>query len=441
MNIQFSSFKLIFSLSLSSAAFLNLRAQNLYYPPLSGNNWSSLSTDSLGWCPDAVDSLDAFLERSGSKAFIILKSGRMAHERYFDSFTQDSLWYWASAGKTLTAVAVGFAQAEGLLSLNDSSSRFLGPAWTSLTPTQEGQIKIRDQLTMTSGLDDGVADPFCTLPSCLIYKAAAGNRWAYHNAPYTLLHPVLEAATGQSVDAYLNSRLKNAIGMGGLFWPSGDNEVYISKARDMARFGLFVLSKGRWNGQAVFPDSVFFEQMTTPSQNLNLSYGYLWWLNGQSSHMLPQTQLVFNGPMIPTAPADLFAALGKNDQKLYVVPSRELVVVRMGESAGQSALALSSFDTQLWQKISELECGIGLPEKTRVSRYSVRPNPAVEGRFSISGLRSGERVEMFDRLGRVVPFEREGDRFWLQTGHSLVFAKITREDSSVSILKIALKPF
>ncbi|HLO79486.1 MAG TPA: hypothetical protein VK166_00925, partial [Chitinophagaceae bacterium] len=65
-------------------------------------------------------------------------------------------------------------------------------------------------------------------------------------------------------------------------------------------------------------------------------------------------QLVLNGPLTPNAPADMYAALGKNDQKVYVVPSQNLVVIRMGESAGNSMLALSSFDNELWGKLKTL---------------------------------------------------------------------------------------
>jgi hypothetical protein len=67
--------------------------------------------------------------------------------------------------------------------------------------------------------------------------------------------------------------------------------------------------------------------------------------------MLPTVQASFSGMLVPNAPADLYAALGKNDQKIYVVPSLGLVVVRMGEAAGNSHLALSSFDNELWGKL------------------------------------------------------------------------------------------
>ena len=87
---------------------------------------------------------------------------------------------------------------------------------------------------------------------------------------------------------------------------------------------------------------------------LNPSYGYLTWLNGKSHHMLPTVQLSFAGPLAPNAPSDMYAALGKNDQKIYVSPSQKLVVIRMGDSAGNTQLALSGFDNELWGKLKTI---------------------------------------------------------------------------------------
>jgi len=93
---------------------------------------------------------------------------------------------------------------------------------------------------------------------------------------------------------------------------------------------------------------------TNTSQNINQAYGYLWWLNGKSNYHLPQSQVQFNGSLIPNAPNDMFAALGKNDQKIYVVPSKKLVIIRMGDTADQVSFGLSDFDNVLWEKINEL---------------------------------------------------------------------------------------
>jgi hypothetical protein len=75
--------------------------------------------------------------------------------------------------------------------------------------------------------------------------------------------------------------------------------------------------------------------------------------------MLPSTQLVFDGPLVPNGPPDLRMALGKNDQKIHIAPSAGLVIVRMGESAGETALAASSFDNQIWAHLNLLSLGCG----------------------------------------------------------------------------------
>jgi CubicO group peptidase (beta-lactamase class C family) len=207
---------------------------------------------------------------------------------------------------------------------------------------------------MTSGLEDNVPDTDCTDPGCLTYKADAGTRWAYHNAPYTLLENVIVNATGQSYNTYFNTKVKTVTGMSGLWVKVGYLNLYYSNARSMARFGLLMLNKGKWDQTTIMNDSNYFKSMVNTSQNINPSYGYLWWLNGKTSHMLPQTQFVFNGYLTPNAPADMISALGKNDQKVYVIPSQQLVVIRMGESAGNVQLAVSSFDNDLWGKLKSV---------------------------------------------------------------------------------------
>jgi len=257
---------------------VRLYAQNLYFPPNTGNTWDTLAPQSLGYCQASIDSLYNFLERNNTKAFILLKGGKIVLEKYFGLHTQNTPWQWASAGKTITSMMVGVAQQEGFLSINDTTSKYIGKGWTNCSVLQEDKITIRNQLSMTSGLDDGVTDPYCTIDTCLIFKANAGTRWAYHNAPYTLLDSVIESATGQSLNTYTSIKLKNPTGMTGSFLPIGFNNTYYSTARSMARFGLLILNKGKWNGNIILSDTNYYNQMLNTSQLLNKSYGYLWWL-------------------------------------------------------------------------------------------------------------------------------------------------------------------
>ena len=326
----------------------------LYFPPVGSTSWETTSPATLGWTDAQLNDLYSYLQTKNTKAFIILKNGKIVVEKYFGSFTADSNWYWASAGKTITALLTGIAQQEGLLNINHKTSQYLGTGWTSLPAAKEDLITIRHQLTMTSGLDDNVPDDDCTLPACLAYKADAGTRWAYHNAPYTLLDKVVESASGVSYNAYFQEKIRNKIGMNGVWLRNGYNNVLYSTPRSMARFGLLMLNKGKWDQTPILNDSVYFNAQVNSSQGLNQSYGYLTWLNGKSTHMLPTLQTVFSGAMIPTAPADMYAALGKNDQKVYVVPSQKIVVIRMGESAGNIQLAVSSFDSELWGKLKAI---------------------------------------------------------------------------------------
>ncbi len=376
------------------------RAQSLYFPPLTGTAWDTLSPSTLGWCPDRIDSLYDFLEQKNTKGFIVLKDGRIVLEKYFGTFEQDSLWYWASAGKTLTAFLIGQAQEQGHLDIDDSTSHHLGAGWTSCTAQQEGAITIRDQLTMTSGLDDGVFDPYCTIPACLQYEADAGTRWAYHNAPYTLLREVIQNATGMTDNQWTFQQVGSRIGMYGLWVMSGWNNLYLSTTRHAARYGLLLLNRGIWDTDTLLHDTAYFNAMTTSSQALNESYGYLTWLNGQPSFMVPGLQFQFPGSLIPNAPPDMFMALGKNDQKIHVVPSRGMVVVRFGNSADTTSLVPIMFDNQLWAYMNALECGMGITP-SGPEPFSVHPNPS-DGIVFVHGAGISPVVEVMDAIGRIV---------------------------------------
>ncbi len=379
-------------------------SQNLYFPPTSTNTWDTVSLDAIGWCSDQLPPLYDFLEESNTKAFIVLKDGKIVIEKYFDDFTMDSLWYWASAGKTITAFMVGKAQEEGLLNISDTTSDYLGVGWTNLSSAQEEKITIKHQLSMTTGLDDGVPDVNCTNPSCLIYKADPETRWAYHNAPYTLLQDVVSAASGANFNAYLTPRLKTPTGMDGFFVSLGFNKVYFSKPRSMARFGLLMLNNGNWNGTQVMNDIGYLTDMITPSQPLNNSYGYLWWLNGQASFMLPGLQFVFQGSAFQNAPNDVYAAMGKNGQILNVSPQNNLVVVRMGNNPDNALVPTLYCDT-IWQKLNPVMCsGLDLsdPPASELSpNLTIYPNPS-NGRINLNGIDGKSTLLLYNTNGQVI---------------------------------------
>lgn len=326
----------------------------MYFPPSDGSNtWESKLVADLNWNQNAVQPLLDYLELKNTKSFIILVNGRIVMENYFNGHSATTPWYWASAGKTLTATVTGIAQEEGLININNKVSDYLGTGWTSAPLAKENLITCKNLLCMTSGLNDALGDDVS--PANLQYVADAGTRWAYHNV-YVKLQDVVAQASGQTWTNYFNTKLRDRIGMTGGAWINSDGlSVYWSTTRNMARFGLLSLNQGKWDGNTIV-SSAYFNQATTTSQNLNQAYGYLWWLNGKSTYRLPGLQLQFNGTLIPNAPSDMYAALGKNDQKIYVVPSMKMVIIRMGEVANPEnpTFALSGFDNELWDKINDL---------------------------------------------------------------------------------------
>ncbi|MEM6684972.1 MAG: serine hydrolase [Bacteroidota bacterium] len=325
-------------------------ANSLYFPPTTSDSWETSTLTELNWNTDQLQPLLDFLQQKNTKSFIILHKGKIVVEEYMNNHTVSSPWYWASAGKTLTTAMAGIAQEENLINLNDKVSDHIGTGWTSASLEKENLITCKNLLSMNSGLDDGLGDGIA--PNDLQYLSDAGTRWAYHGV-YVKMQDVIASASSQTWNNYFTEKLKTRIGMTGAWIQMGNNNVYWSTTRSMARFGLLIAAKGKWDDTEIIPES-FLNEATSPSQSINESYGYLWWLNGKSSFRLPQTQMEFSGELIPNAPQDMYCALGKNDQKIYIVPNKDLVVIRMGNAADDVNFALSSFDNDLWERINLL---------------------------------------------------------------------------------------
>ena len=323
-----------------------------YFPPINSNTWETISISELNWNENQLQPLLDYLEEKNTKGFIILHNGKIVAgtENYMNGHSENDNWYWASAGKTLTTAVSGIAQEENLIDINTKVSNYLGTGWTSAPIDKENLITCKNLLSMNSGLDDTLGDSVS--PENLQYIADAGTRWAYQNV-YVKMQDVIANASNQTWSSYFNENLKDRIGMNGAWIPLSDLSVYWSNTRSMARFGLLIHAKGKWENTQIVPEAFLNEAVNT-SQTINQSYGYLWWLNGKSSFHLPGSQIEFAGELIPNAPEDMYAALGKNDQKIYVVPSKKLVIVRMGEAADGSNFALSDFDDVLWEKLNAL---------------------------------------------------------------------------------------
>ncbi|MFT4684863.1 MAG: CubicO group peptidase (beta-lactamase class C family) [Psychroserpens sp.] len=353
MKIQYLLFILLFISCSGDDSPIDIPIETneaIYFPPNGTDEWETVSLSELNWNESNLQPLLDFVEEKNSKSFIVLHNGKIVVEEYMNGHSDTNIWYWASAGKTLTAAASGIAQDNGILNLNNKVSDYLGAGWTSVSLDKENLITCKNLLSMNSGLDDTLGGDVS--PANLQYLSDSGTRWAYHNV-YVKMQDVLAEASNETWSNYFNTNLRDKIGMSGSWLNLNDLSVYWSNTRSMARFGLMTYAKGFWENTQIVSE-IFINEATNTSQNINEAYGYLWWLNGKSTYHLPQSQFEFSGKLIPNAPDDMYAALGKNDQKIYVVPSKKLVIIRMGNAADTDDFALSTFDNELWEKINQV---------------------------------------------------------------------------------------
>jgi CubicO group peptidase (beta-lactamase class C family) len=337
-----------------------------YFPPAgSGAEWKTIDAAEAGFDRAKLDEVLEFARQQRSSGLVILYRGRIVAEGYWNpndvsidrkAMSFKKLGYdqrvvgrdaagraiedVASAQKSISSMLAGIAQHRGMLKISDPVHKYLGPGWSQASTEQESDITIRHLLTMTSGLDEE-----------LKFTAPPGTRWFYNTTAYSRVLMCTAAAAKLDRHDLTKQWLTGPIGMADSRWverpnlggAAARNEVgFATTARDLARFGILIQANGEWDGRVIIEDKQFLHDALHPSQELNPSYGYLWWLNGQS-HVMRGRQKVL-GSLIPTAPADLVAAMGAFQRKLYVVPSQHLIVTRLGDEC-------PPLDANLWRLI------------------------------------------------------------------------------------------
>lgn len=202
------------------------------------------------------------------------------------------------------------------------------------------------------------------LTPALQYSAEPGQTWLYNTTTFQLLVPVLANAVKKDIDEITREWISGPLKMEDTKWvirpwmpPFKDRPMVgmITSNRDLARFGLFLLTGGRWAGQSIFKDSNEVWKMFEPSQKLNPSYGKLWWLNGQKYHLTSADPPVkIEQQKIPSAPLDLVAALGQFDRAVFIVPSHDLVVTRLGFKGiiDPNQMETHTFSDEFWRKLT-----------------------------------------------------------------------------------------
>ena len=231
----------------------------------------------------------------GVESVLVVHDGLLVAERYFRGATPERLQNMKSASKGVLSALVGIAIDQGHLALDDPISDYLPERYVEGDPRKDG-ITVRHLLGMTSGLESTSFGAYGSWASSrnLVQNALArpllatpGTTFAYSTGSTHLLSAVLTAATGQSSLDFARQHLFEPLGIEGVVWERDRQGIYLGgnnmamRSRDMARFGLLYLDRGRWGDHQVVPWS-FVDQSTVVqhswSSRFGGGYGYLWWI-------------------------------------------------------------------------------------------------------------------------------------------------------------------
>jgi len=300
---------------------------------------------------DALADAEAYASQFDSYALVVVHKGVIQTEWYAEGFDKDTLTQSQSMHKSFLAMLVGAAISEALItSVDEPVSKYL-PAWRD---DPRGTITVKQMLEMSSGLSqyafslNPLSDEFQWLFGTdmvpIILKTpmadwSPGDRFDYNNINSEVLGLILQEATGKRYAEYLSEKIWQPIGAqdGRVWLDAREGQAHTScclyaRPRDWAKVGMMLGNKGVINNRRVLRQS-WIEQMITPSPRSDW-YGYQIWLGYNDLPVPPNPDMPELAELRPFDSRDTFYLAGRGGQYIYVVPSQDLVIVRMGPSVG-----------------------------------------------------------------------------------------------------------
>lgn len=299
--------------------------------------------------PAALAAAQAYVDAQHSYALIVARDGRIVHERYAPGFSRASRYATASMHKAVLALAFGDAIGRGLISLSDPLARHL----PELTGDPKGAVTIEQLLRMTGGVGSPAVSPAPAITPAdeLMFGAdirravrrfavvlPPGTEFAYQNISTQLAGLALQAATGERYARYLSRTLWAPIGAGdAALWldrPGGNPHLFCclqATARDWLRVGELVRLGGKVGRRQVVAAD-WIRRVTAPSP-LNANFGMNFW---RGTPHLPVRRYARMVAMTvasaePFARDDVVFVDGAGGQRVYIVPSAGLTIVRIGK--------------------------------------------------------------------------------------------------------------
>lgn len=297
--------------------------------------------------------LDAEAAATGSTCVAVVRDGRLVHRWTAPGTDARTTGPVYSVTKSVTALLVAIAVADGDLRLDDAVAEHV-PAWRG-GPSSD--VTVEQLLAMTSGrrwtydLDYGGmirrAPDKTAFALGVGQEDEPGSTWEYDNIAVQVLEEVLTSATGTQVRDLARTRLFEPIGLPDTTWDTdaaGSTTTYSgirSSCDDLARLGLLVARRGAWDGTQVVRADLVDRLTGSSSSELNAAYGGLWWVNAEGRVQTIERAAGFGadrapytGQLAPDAPDDARWAIGYGNQLLAVVPSLDVVAVRLGARPG-----------------------------------------------------------------------------------------------------------
>ena len=297
--------------------------------------------EELAWDPLALIEIRTLMDTTHTSGFVLYFRNEIVAEGYTeepDLFTlPDSLKEaWQATRRTatqtgfpvedvagvdlsVTALLVGRAVEDGLLDLAAPVNDYLGAGWSAADAATEASITVGHLVAMTSGLDLD-----------LRRDAAPGTVWRYNEPAYRVLHRVIPAATGFDMQSITNIWLGETLGLEVAEWEARQDGslAFYTTPRDLGLIGTMMLGRGDFEGDRVL-QSTTVSSLVTPSQALNPGWGRGWWLNGRKPVIRADGE-EDDRWLFPTAPDDMYLAIGDHDRFVAVIPSRDVILVRFG---------------------------------------------------------------------------------------------------------------
>lgn len=289
----------------------------------------------------------AYSDANQGLSVLVLHNGVRVCEDYSGAGGPEAANELWSGTKSFSGVMAALAAKDGLLTLDEKVSDTV-PEWKA--DPLKAAITIRHLLSLTSGLVSespgrpGSYEAALTAP----ISTAPGTAFVYGPVHYQAFGAVMSRklrASGRNPDpaVYLREKLLDPLGINASAWrrtQSGDillPQGMALTARDWAKFGEFVRSGGKIGGRLAVDPKVFASQFEGSS--VHAGYGLTWWLPRPSNQRDVTTMRNDFGRLADQFPSDTVVAGGAGDQRLYVIPSRGLTIVRQAAFDVRTALA------------------------------------------------------------------------------------------------------